>query len=282
MNFTHCVGVSGAHSEGNSERKEGSSREIPINVVRCCTRGARPGAVGPRSGRGFVAPAAHPAHSFRSPALHRLTRLSLAAPCAAATRAGVRRLWRSARSAVAAAIACAVLSAPARALVVVERDFAALVALAEQIVEGTVVAVEQSTDPRGVARTLISLSDLLVLKGEVAGDRFVIDIAGGERNGLRSVVLDLPELKVGERYVLFVAGNGRAVFPVVGIAQGVFQVVRDPERQAEVVLAYDGSPVSGRQGRRLVRRERAFAPAAAISVQEFRNWVAEEMANPSR
>ncbi len=170
----------------------------------------------------------------------------------------------------------------AGALVVVQRDFAQLVSGAEQVVEGTVVAVEEAPDASGIQRTLVTLADLLVLKGQVAGDRFVLDVAGGEKGGLRSSVLDLPELRLGERYVLFVAANGRAVFPVVGVWQGVFRVVRDDERQAEVVTTYDGSAVTGRAGRNLLRRRQPRGGEKAVSVQEFRNWVLEEASSPSR
>ena len=64
---------------------------------------------------------------------------------------------------------------------------------------------------------------------------YVLRIRGGTVDTQREVYPGLPQLEVGGRYILFVQGNFRDLFPVVGLAQGVFRVEWDPERQQEVV-----------------------------------------------
>lgn len=178
-------------------------------------------------------------------------------------------------------LACSGPAPPAVALVAAERDFAELVARAEQVVEGTVTEVREEPDASGVQRTLVVLVDLVVLKGQVGGDRFTLDLAGGSKQGRRAAILDLPEFRPGERYVLFVAGNGRAVCPLVGVWQGAFRVVRDQQRGVDVVVTYGGEPVTGKHGRRLLRRSSDRESGPALTVQEFRNLVSEEIARPS-
>lgn len=193
----------------------------------------------------------------------------------------VARLSVSTQLTWVAALGALCLSAGAAALVAVQRDFAEIVALAEQVVEGTVSEVREEADASGVRRTLVELTDLVVLKGTAGPNRFTLDVAGGSQRGVRAAILDLPELRVGERYVLFVAGNGRAVCPLVGIWQGVFRIVRDPHREVDVVRTYRDEAVTGRSGRQLLRRSAGEEGDRALTIQEFRHLVQEEVARPS-
>lgn len=171
---------------------------------------------------------------------------------------------------------------PAQATVAVKRDFPALVSRAEQIVVGTVVRISEDDDANGVRRTLVTLGDLSVLKGTVPGNEFSLDFVGGQKGGMSSRVLDAPTFREGDRAVVFVANNGRAVCPLVGIWQGRFRVQLDPERGVEIVEGDDGSPVVG-----LSQRELRYAPRSAgssrsaLTLDEFRQLVADELAHPT-
>ncbi|GBD26010.1 hypothetical protein HRbin30_01337 [bacterium HR30] len=170
-----------------------------------------------------------------------------------------------------------VCAATARALVVVERDFRDLVERAEVILEGTVSGVEEVPDATGIQRTLVALTDLEVHKGTVSGPKFALDVVGGTKNGFRSQVLDLPSFTLGDRVILFVRGNGQAVFPVVGVHQGYFRVERLEDGSSRIVRC-DGLPVVAREQRAL-----RFAPRTsrgmerAVSLEEFRTWIRNEM-----
>ena len=183
-------------------------------------------------------------------------------------------------AAVGAIVLAANLCAPAAAMVVAQRDFADLVARAEQIVVGTVTDVTQQPDASGAPFTLVTLSDLSVLKGDV-GPTLTLRFYGGTADGVATWISDMPRFAVGERAVLFVAGNGRDVCPLVGVWQGRFRVRFDSVRNAEVVESHDGRPVTALAGREL-----RFAPAHAaatspgITLEEFRQMVSDELAHP--
>ena len=181
---------------------------------------------------------------------------------------------------VGAVILALSLCTPAAAMVVAPRDFADLVARAEQIVVGTVTDVSAQPDASGAPFTFVTLSDLTVLKGDV-GATLTLRFYGGTANGVMTWISDMPKFTAGERVVLFVAGNGRDVCPLVGVWQGRFAVRFDSTRNTEVVESHDGRPVIGLAGRELrFAPAHATATSAAITLDEFRQVVSDELAHP--
>ena len=183
--------------------------------------------------------------------------------------------------AAALAVLLGLAAATATAMVVVQRDFPELVGRAEQLVAGTVTDIKQETDAAGAPATLVTFADLTVLKGDV-GDTLTLRFYGGEGGGVVVHIPDMPTFNVGDRAVLFVAGNGRDVCPLVGVWQGRFHVRFDAERQTDVVETNDRAAVVGIAGRHLLR-----APAtaegtttAAMPLGDFLDSVAAELAHP--
>ncbi len=187
---------------------------------------------------------------------------------------------RSIRRVLLSGILLLLYTSAAFALVVAKRDFPDLVARAEQIVAGTVIDVSEGKDDNGVRHTLVSVVDLTVLKGSVDGPHLTLKLAGGLSGETTSRILDLPVFRPGERYVLFVAGNGRVVCPLVGVWQGRFPVHFDKQRGVDVINADDGQHVLGR-----AKRELRLAPTEAgqstLSLDEFRALIADELAHPT-
>jgi len=173
-----------------------------------------------------------------------------------------------------------VCATAAQALVVAERDFSELVARADVILEGTVARIEEAPDERGIQRTLVHLSDLLVHKGVADSSEFVLDIAGGTKDGLRAEILDLPRFAVGDRVLLFVRGNGHAVFPVVGVHQGYFRVLPD-NRGIPRVVRSDGLTVIGRSRRALRFPRKPSETARGVPLDQFREWIRDELQRPA-
>ncbi|HVO26157.1 MAG TPA: hypothetical protein VMW56_21285 [Candidatus Margulisiibacteriota bacterium] len=171
---------------------------------------------------------------------------------------------------------------PAGAMVVVQREFPELVALAEQIVVGTVTDIKQAADTSGAPATYVTFSDLTVLKGDV-GDTLTLRFYGGESGGVVVHIADMPAFTLGERAVLFVAGNGQAVCPLVGVWQGRFHVRFDADQQTDVVETDDRTPVVGLAGRRILRAPAtAEGPtAAAMPLGDFLESIAGELAQPA-
>ena len=170
----------------------------------------------------------------------------------------------------------------AHAMVVVQRDFPDLVARAEQIVAGTVTDIKQEADASGAPMTLVTFSDLTVLKGDV-GATLTLRLYGGESGGVVVHVPDMPTFTVGDRAVLFVAGNGRDVCPLVGVWQGRFNVRFDPERQTDVVETNDRTPVVAVAGRQIVRGQAAkeSTGSAAMPLGDFLDSVSGELSHPT-
>lgn len=130
-----------------------------------------------------------------------------------------------------------VASAPAHGLSVVSRSFDELVSLAELVLVGTVTTSRSAYDPPEGQHiyTYFTLDNLEVVKGAWAQSQYTLRVAGGQVGDMAQVYSGLPELRLGERYVLFVRANNRDLFPVVGIDQGVYRVEIDAAGR-EVVI----------------------------------------------
>lgn len=161
----------------------------------------------------------------------------------------------------------------AHGLTTVPRSFEELVALADQIVVGTVESRESRwRDPvqqRGIV-TQITLTDLEWLKAARSGEKFSLQVAGGQIGPYGEAIGGLPQLFIGERYVLFVRGNTQSLFPVVGIEQGVLKV-RNDERGLARVYTFTGIPLT--QLDQIETPARALSGAPALSLESLRQAV---------
>ena len=148
-------------------------------------------------------------------------------------RPSVSRPRRGAAARAAWLLLAALLpwAAPSPALTVVARPLAEQARLAELILVGTVASVRSrwADRPGGRIVTEVVLKDLQVVKGRVPGPRYTLLVAGGAVDGRAQVYTGLPRLEPGRRYLLFVRGNGRVLFPVVGVTQGLYRVERGPD-----------------------------------------------------
>jgi hypothetical protein len=172
----------------------------------------------------------------------------------------------------------------AQAMVVVERDFPDLVQRAEQIVSGTVADVSETQRPSGAPVTLVTVDDLTVMKGEARGS-MTLEFYGGTVGEYAIKVPDMPTFAVGERVVLFVAGNGVNVCPLVGVWQGSFRILTADGGATDVVATNGGQPLAaaaGAQLRPLRDGGDGGGAAAALTLDQFRDLIADELANPSR
>jgi hypothetical protein len=166
----------------------------------------------------------------------------------------------------------------ADAMVVVQRDFPELVARAEQVVVGTVTAITEEPDASGAPYTVVTFSDLTVLKGE-AGDTLRLRLYGGHTGDMVLGIPDMPSFSLGERDVLFVAGNGNLICPLVGVWQGRFYVRFDAALGTDIVEDSNHQPLSGIAGRALLRAP-ATSGAAPLTLDDFRQSIADELAHP--
>ncbi len=125
-------------------------------------------------------------------------------------------------------------------------SFASLVQDAEVIAVGTVTAIESAWDgDRNIPHTFVTFSNLTVLKGETDQAELTLRFLGGPTpDGGVMQIAGVPQFTVGERSVIFCAGNNHQAVPLVGVWQGVYRVVFDAERGVDTIRDHAGRPVT--------------------------------------
>ncbi|MEO8603969.1 MAG: hypothetical protein ABI629_15445 [bacterium] len=181
---------------------------------------------------------------------------------------------RIAAAAVATLAALLYGAVPARATVVVAKDFAALCAEADLVFVGTVsaTAAEWSDPEHRDIRTRVTFADLTWLRGDGAA-AVTLRFAGGALDGLREEIAGVPHFAVGERRIIF-ARAGAYISPLVGFTQGMFQVVDGAD--GEVVLDAGGRAVTG-VGSAAVRRGDVGDVQTALPLDAFLGRVRSQM-----
>jgi len=157
------------------------------------------------------------------------------------------------------------------ALTAVPRTFAELVGLADWVLIGTVAQVTSAVEAQGERiYTYVTLTELEIIKGEWHDTEYVLRVSGGVVDQRGEVYAGLPQFEAGRRYILFIQGNFSALFPVVGLHQGVFRVEWDPVRQQTVVQSLsDQTRAPPRGDSPLGQPREAILPAAGVTVEVF-------------
>jgi len=168
------------------------------------------------------------------------------------------------------------------AMSVVAPSFSTLVARAEQIVRVQATAVNSRWDPAGpgqVIHTYIQFQVLRTLKGAPQAT-ITLRLLGGQVGGTGMVIPDMPAFDVGATYILFIAQNGRAFCPLVGVLHGSYRVVADAATGTERVARANGEPL--RAVADVILPIEASAPPAgsviaALQRDEFENAITQEI-----
>jgi hypothetical protein len=79
----------------------------------------------------------------------------------------------------------------------------------------------------------------------------------------------MPEFRVGDRDVLFIAEAGRPASPVVGFTYGRFRIIQDSRTGAEMVRTHDGRPLASTADVGNGRPPAFVAPTRTLSLSEF-------------
>ncbi len=147
---------------------------------------------------------------------------------------------------LACAFAAALGIAPAHATMVVTMSTAEQAVSADRILVGTVSAV--TVRPKASAPQYFETVVRLDVEDTVAGSvpaTIELTLSGGEMNGVRQHVEGMPEVAVGERYVVLLEPDQepRLASPFVGFNQGLYRVVGDA-RATAVVRDRRGQPLA--------------------------------------
>ena len=177
---------------------------------------------------------------------------------------------------VAALILLSICPSPARAHSFVPKPFDELVSDAEQIFAGTVSATQSRRLPSGLIVTEVTFSLARVFKGARAAEVTLL-MPGGEIGGEALRVAGMPELRAGNAYLVFAKGNGRAILPLVGGTQGLFQIERDPVTAEEFVVDARGAAIESDQIRALAGQARDGAGAPRIPLDAIVGAISERL-----
>lgn len=172
------------------------------------------------------------------------------------------------------------LVSSARATSVTEFTFTDLVTQADVIAVGTVTDIRDHWDAEKKAPfTLVTFSNLTVVKGS-PGNSFTLEFLGGPMpNGLVMVIPGVPQFIVGEKAVVFCAGNRRDFCPLVGIWQGILRVMTDPQRKVETVSDNFRVPIIGIESDKFVKRSPATASQSPLPLSALLQTIQQTLSS---
>lgn len=127
-----------------------------------------------------------------------------------------------------------------------KKNLEQLVAESAVIVVGTVTGIAYEADPReGVPFTKVRLQRLDAIKGarHVESGLTLWFQGGLADDGAMERIVGMPQLRLGETYVLLLRGGEWTINPIAGWSQGAFRVVPGPGRGSQMVLTLDDSVV---------------------------------------
>jgi hypothetical protein len=145
--------------------------------------------------------------------------------------------------------ALALLPLRASATTVEAPEFRELVDTADFVVRGVVVAVDsewREHEQRRYIATSVEIAVHEVLRGSPP-QPLVLEILGGRVGDDELVVEGAPRFLVGEENIFFVRGNGRTIFPLVGIMHGLYPILHDFTSGHDYVLRSNGMPLYSEQ-----------------------------------
>ena len=156
------------------------------------------------------------------------------------------RIHQTNRAAAAAAFCIAAAAAPS-ATTVIRMTFSEVIRESTVIAVGRVETVESVWDRTAdIPFTAVVLSDLELIAGEARDGRLALLFAGGTApDGLTLEIAGMPRFSTGQRVVVFADPEDGVWCPLVGWWQGLYRVVYDRDRRADVVYNHAGTPVTG-------------------------------------
>ena len=186
-------------------------------------------------------------------------------------------------------LALMLLSPLVWATTVLEVSFSTLVQDAEVIAVGVVTAIETEWDAQDETPfTLVTFSDLEVLKGDTGQTELTLHFLGGPApDGAIMQIVGVPQFSLGERVIVFSVGNEHNAVPLVGMWQGVYRVVFDAERGIDTIHNHASQPVTTlptEEGEILHYDAPMSArieeePPEALSLDTFTDLIEQELGN---
>ena len=147
------------------------------------------------------------------------------------------------------------------ALTVIPMDLGDLTAEAELIFIGTVTNIRSERKPNTIY-TYVIFSELRTVKGIYLQETIEVRLTGGTVAGETLSIPGMPKFIVGDRDLIFLAGNLRYICPIVGWGQGRFKIRWDEAFGQDAVFDDADTPVTGVVGDEIIRAK------TAVNLQE--------------
>lgn len=163
------------------------------------------------------------------------------------------------RSFILALLLCLIAARPSFATVVLPADLAELVAGARAIACGRIAEIRAEwADGRRRIDTFVTIEVATYFKGDL-GRLVTFRVPGGELGRYQSLVVGAPRFEEGDEVVLFLSAHGPSVPYVLGLGQGVYRVLTDPQSGQPIVTP---PPLlsAGERPQRILRGDHARRP----------------------
>lgn len=163
------------------------------------------------------------------------------------------RLFRSKRkftiiNSIILLIGSSLITLNACALTSTEYSFDEQVKQSDLILVGTVAQINSFWGQERGSDTIFSniqLIDLELIKGQHSGSDYKLRVIGGIIGDQAQLYPGLPQFVSGQRYLLFIKGNQRSMFPIIGASQGFYRIQWDEQQQRQLAIpATSGSSLS--------------------------------------
>ena len=128
---------------------------------------------------------------------------------------------------------------------VVPPEFTELVNGADYVVRARVVGIThevRTVGAKSMPFTQVALEVRAVISGEPPLP-LVLTLLGGPIDGTELVISGAPRFAVGDEDILFIADNGRSIFPLYGMMHGRYPIRRDASSGREYVTRVNGEPL---------------------------------------
>jgi len=179
------------------------------------------------------------------------------------------------------------LASVAGAMSVIPPTFDELVAEADTAVRGVVTDIHavtfESPEGQGI-KTLVTLRVEKVLKG-TPGETVTLELLGGKVGKRNLRVAGMPEFHVGDRQIVFFAGNGSTVCPLISAGHGRYHVKHDAATDRDYIARDNGAPLESTEEISLPLADasaRLKSPARALAPADFESRVAASLARQNR
>lgn len=116
------------------------------------------------------------------------------------------------------------------------KSFDDLIIESDEVIQGRVSKIESRRGEGQFSRhifTYVHFENIEQIKSDDSAvkNSYTLRISGGQVGNRVQYFPGVPQFKLGHEYVIFVRGNGKELFPLVGVHQGMYEVISEGEER---------------------------------------------------